>query len=279
MENAEIGSLIAEGLISAATVPAPEPSSAPAVVAPAEAGTPAAPAPVPASAAPLAAPVVAMPSAPAAPVDDRAKPQETIPLPAFLDMRDENKKLKAKLAELEKAVPATPMPTFKDDPDAFAAYMAEHTNRIAMGTKFDVSEMTAREKHGDDKVTGAMEWGMQRSQQSPAFAADYLKQKNPIDWIVRQHKQANLITEVGDDPDAWVRKRAEELGYVPKPAAAATTTTPTATATQPAAAPASPQPAPSAAPPRSIATAPSAGGPQQVPTGPLAAFDAVFPGP
>lgn len=264
----EIGNEIAEGLGSAASAPiAPAPE--PVVV------TPAAAAPVDASAAPAAvpdatlAPVVASPSTPAAPEPGK---QEPVPLATFLDMRDENKRLKADLAKATKAkptTPAAPAPSFKDDPDGFAAYLAEQTTRTAIGTRFEVSELTAREKHGDDVVTKAMEWGMQRSQESPAFAAEYLKQANPIAWAVKQQKRAALIDEIGDNEDAFIQSRAEKLGYVKAPPAAS----------QPlAAAPAPQQPASPATPTRSLAAAPSASGPVIAAAGPLSAFDALTPG-
>jgi hypothetical protein len=183
---------------------------------------------------------------------------------------DENAALKAK------QTPAAPVqvPSFKDDPDGFAAHLADQTNRTAMSTRFDVSELTSREKHGDEIVSAAMDWGMQRSQESPAFAAEYLKQRNPIDWAVRQMKQAKLVEEIGDDADKFAISRAEKLGYVKAPAPAAPAAPAAQSQPQPAAA-AAPQPALEPAPTRSIASAPSAGGPSTVPTGPLAAFEAL----
>jgi hypothetical protein len=224
-----------------------------------------------------AAPADAAPSAPAQPAAPAAgKAPESIPLPLYLDTRDENKRLKAQLAELQArapAEPAAPVPSFKDDPDGLAAYLAEQTNRTAVGTRFDVSELTAREKHGDEAVTAAMDWGMQRSQESPAFAAEYLKQKNPIDWAVKQMKRAKLVDEIGDDEEKYFAAQAEKRGYV-KASPAAAPAAP-ATPTPQAPAPAPTQPAPQAAPTRSLASAPSAGGPAIVPAGEFAAFDAL----
>lgn len=265
--ESEIGSAIAEGLGSTpAPAPVIDPSAAPA----APASTTGAPLATPVADPALAAPAIAVPSA------EPAK-QESIPLAAFLDMRDENKRLKAEVAKANEARPAAPVqvPSFKDDPDGFAAYVSEQTNRTAVGTRFEVSELTAREKHGDDLVTEAMAWGMDRSQESPAFAAEYLKQKNPISWAVKQMKRAKLMDEIGDDEDAFIQTRAEKLGFV-KAAPVASAAAP---ASQPQAqVPAPQQPAPQAAPSRSLASAPSAGGPQIVPSGDFAAFDAINPG-
>ena len=278
-----IGNLIAEGLgsTSAPAAPASDPNPAPAPATPEAAPVAASPAqaadPAPASS---VAPADAAPSASAQHAAPAAgKAPESIPLPLYLDTRDENKKLKARLAELEARAPATPpapVPSFKDDPDGLAAYLAEQTNRTAVGTRFDVSELTAREKHGDEAVTAAMEWGLQRSQESPAFAAEYLKQKNPIDWAVKQMKRAKLLDEIGDDEEKYFAAQAEKRGYVKASAPALAAPAAPATPQPQAAAPApQQQPAPQAAPTRSLASAPSAGGPAIVPAGDFAAFDAL----
>jgi hypothetical protein len=215
-------------------------------------------------------------------VPEPAKPHEAIPIPVALDWRDRMKKAEDELAALKAKqatqTPPEPVPSFKDDPDGLAAYLAEQTNRTAIGTRFDISELTAREKHGDEAVTAAMEWGMQRSQESPAFAAEYLKQKNPIDWAVKQMKRAKLLDSIGDDEDAYFTAQAEKRGYVkapPVPAPAGAAPAAPATTQPQAAAPAPTQPAPQAAPTLSLASAPSAGGPAIVPAGDFAAFDAL----
>jgi hypothetical protein len=136
---------------------------------------------------------------------------------------------------------------------------------------FDLSETMAREKHGDEPVTQAMQWALQKAQQSPAFAAEYLKQKHPIDWAVKQQKRDATMSDIGDDPDAYVRRRAAELGLTGQ---ATQTQASPATAAPPQ--PASQTPA-TQAPTRSIANATSAGGVQVVPpSGEFAAIDGMF---
>lgn len=262
-----IGNQISEGLGSAVI----EPVVAPVVATPAPVADTTATPLAPAVETPSG--VTAQPLAPAATAEP-AKPHEAIPLSVALDWRDELKKTKAELAALQKQPAATPPPSFKDDPDGFAAYLHEQTSRVATGTRFEVSEMNAREKFGDTVVSPAMDWGMKRAEESPAFAAEFIKQPNPIAWIVKQHKQNALMTDIGDDPDAYVKRRALELGLVPA-TASAVTAQPTTTQ---AATPVTPQPAPqNLTPTRSLAAAPSAGGPATVPQGAFAAFDVAFP--
>lgn len=164
--------------------------------------------------------------------------------------------LRARIQLLESQQPAPQLPSFQDNPEALRDFI----QREKVNTVFDVSETMAREKHGDDTVSTAMDWAMQKSVGSPAFAAEFLKQKHPIDWAVKQQKRDATLNEVGDDPDAYVRRRAAELGLIGN-------ATPTQAA-QPSPA-ASPQPASqqpdTQAPTRSIANATSAGGANVVP--------------
>lgn len=177
----------------------------------------------------------------------------------------EAKELRARIQQFESQQQQPQLPS-ASDPQALAQYIDQQRTSLA----FDMSETMAREKHGDEPVSQAMDWALQRAQQSPAFAGEYLKQKHPIDWAVKQHKRDAVLQQVGDDPDAFVRRRWAEMN----PTALPQTDAPPSQA-------ASPQPAPipqqqATAPPRSIANAPSAGGAQVVPpTGEFAALDLV----
>lgn len=211
------------------------------------------------------APVPAQPATPAAVTPDHDPEKQPISKAEFKGYLDEKAKrkaaedraaaLEARIQQFERQNP--PQIPSAADPEAFAQYIQQQKTDLA----FDMSETMAREKHGDEPVTQAMDWALQRAQQSPAFAAEYLKQKHPIDWAVKQHKRDALMSQVGDDPDAFVRRRAAELGLI--------SGTPPQTEAQPSQA-ASPQPAPTPtpqapAPTRSIANATSAGGLQVVP--------------
>jgi hypothetical protein len=128
-----------------------------------------------------------------------------------------------------------------------------------------MSDQIARQQHGAEKVDEAATWAMERAQSDPIFAAQYMREAHPIDWIVRQHQREGLLKQIGGDPDDYVRRRAAEMGLIAAPASA----TPQAATPQPA-------PAKQAAPRPSLVNAPSGGGVTEVPTGPLAAVEAVF---
>lgn len=234
-----------------------------------EAGRFAAKAPEPAAPETKPEAAQAAPAAPA-PTPEPPKPEPGfVPLSAVLDEREKRQKLEREIAEIRAQQQPSKVPSIQEDPEAFAAYQHQLVQQTATNTKFETSEIVARQQHGDDTVQKAMDWAMERSNTSPAFAAEYLKQKHPIDWAVRQHKRDTLVSSIGDDEEAYIRRRAAELGLAPAPQ----TETPQG---QPA--PASPQPAvPKPPPPRpSLASATSAGGMQTVPV--VSGFEAAFKG-
>lgn len=214
-------------------------------------------------------PVVATPVQTPAPATPEPK-HEAIPLPVFLDMRDKLKAAERRLAEAEaqRQQPQQQVPSATADPEGYAAYLETIANSTRINTRFEMSEALAREKHGDDTVQKAMDWAMEQARTSPAFAAEYLQQRLPIDWAVKQQKRHALLTAIGDDPEAYIaseiaKRQAVQAPTQPQPA------TPAAARPQQVA-----QPAPSA--PRSIASAPAAGSQHHVPTGPGTAFEATF---
>lgn len=225
--------------------------------------------PEPAAAPQAPAPVAPTPSKPA--VD----PEQ---FKGYLDERDKRQKLERELEDARKLLAernAKPVeiPSVQQDPVAWEKYQQQLVQQTRTSTIFDVSETMAREKHGDAPVQEAMDWAMNEAQRSPHFASEYLIQKHPIDWAVKQKKRSDVMGKIGDDPDAWVRARYAELN-----AAAPQTNEPQAPAPAPnqPAAHAPQQPA-NPPPPRSLASAPSAGGLNTVvPTGEFAALDDMF---
>jgi Tfp pilus assembly protein FimT len=157
------------------------------------------------------------------------------------------------------------------DPEIAARIQGARTDAI-----FTTSERWAKKEHGEETVDTAMQWALQRAQQNPAFAAEYLKQDHPIDWAVKQQKRDAVLNQITADPEAYIQQRvAEHLAKIGQAPAAIPQTD-----AQPSQA-ASHQPAPipiaaSPAPSRSIANASSAGGLQVVPPqGEFAALDLV----
>lgn len=261
-------SALVESITAALSEPAAQPEPAPET--PVADATPAAPTPDVQQPAPEPAPVEAQAPAPQA----NDPKHGLVPIAAMLDEREKRQELERRLKEFEDTKASSQpreIPSIQDNPEAFAAHLAEETARTTLNLRFDISEETARAKHGDDTVQSAMDWGMSKSGENPAFAAEYVKQKNPVDWVVKQHKRDKLLGEIGDDPDEYVRKRYAEIAGAAQPNGAGQPTQ--AQPLQPTlqSIPAKPTPTPS------LASAPNAGGGvDAVPTHGVAAIDAVF---
>jgi len=141
------------------------------------------------------------PSPEPAPDAEAPKGTKQVPLATFLDQRDENKELKRRLAEFEatsRERPAAPSPF--DDPEGYAAYTQQVVDERLTEERFAMSDMFARQQHGAETVDSAVEWAQSRAQQDPAFAMSYMRQQNPIDWIVQQHRQSEVLGQIGNRP-------------------------------------------------------------------------------
>lgn len=211
-------------------------------------------------------------------VDPEKQPISRAEFKGMLEWRDKAQKAEARAAELERRFQEnqpkqSQIPSIQNDPDAIAQYVQSARDDAV----FTFSEKIARKEHGEEAVTSAMEWGLQRARQNPAFQAEYLRQEHPIDWVVKQQKRDEILNQIGDDPDAFIEKRiAARLAALGQGGAAPSQ--PQAAQPSPAA---SPQPASqqtqTPAPTRSIANATSAGGVQVVPpSGEFAAIDGMF---
>lgn len=198
------------------------------------------------------------------------RPEHVVPLPKYLDTRDELKEARRKLAEYEAQANQRTVPDSFDDPEGHTAYLRSEMQAALQAQKVDISWAVSVQQHGEDTVKAARDWALEKAQKDPGFRsaldAEFSAQPMPIDWIVRQHKRDVALSTVGDDPDAWFVQEAAKRGYAPLPAPAAVAQA------------ATPQQAsPPVKVPRSLATVGS--GPsdvREVATGPLAGVDALF---
>ncbi len=215
-------------------------------------------------------PQVEEPKEPEQPEPTVQEESRHVPLATFLDQRDELKRYKQELEALRQQNQPKPIeaPDPLDDPQGYAEYQDRKIDERMTQQRFQISDTIARQQHGADTVDAAAQWAAERAQRDPAFAMSYMRQDHPIDWIVQQHKQDQLLTEIGGNVDDWFTREAAKRGFVaaPDPNAAA-----------PAVAPQQMAPAP-VTPPRSLASIPGAGGVTDVPTGPMAALGSVFKG-
>ena len=176
--------------------------------------------------------------------------ERTVPLATFVDQRAELRELKRWKEEQEaklRAPAETPNPY--DDPNGFAAWQTQQVQQLIVQDRFERSHENAIERHGEDKVREAIEWATSRAQTNPSFAAEYMQNTRPVEWIVQQHQRDALLSDIGDPSklDDWFAREAAKRGYAPQsaPLAAPVALAPIAAA-QPAQKPAQP--------PRSLAS-------------------------
>jgi hypothetical protein len=177
--------------------------------------------------------------------------------------------LEARIQQFERQQPAQ-IPSIHTDPEAYNQHIQNQIDEARIYERTIFSEVLAKEKYGEELVQAAENWGSQQIQTVPGFLARHRAEAHPIDWLVKQYKRDATIKDLGDDPDAYVRRRAAELGLIGQ--APPQTDAPPSQAASPQ--PASDPPPQAPAPTRSIANATSAGGLQVVPPqGEFAALD------
>lgn len=209
------------------------------------------------------APVVETPQAPEvieAPAPEVVTPEprqdHTVPLPKYLDTRDELKEAKRRIAEFEaqqQRQKPQAIPDSLDDPEGFNRWNQQQIQAATEKVKLDLSWSMATQASDEATVLGARDWAVERANADPAFKFQLEQaiqnQPHPFDWIVRQHKQSADLEEYHKDPVAF----AQRILASQAPAAPVAAPVMPVAMMQPAVKP--------AAPPRSIAsdaTAPSA---------------------
>jgi hypothetical protein len=69
----------------------------------------------------------------------------------------------------------------------------------------------ARQAHGDDIVSEARQAFLSAVGQNPMLQQQLQGQIHPYDFVVKWHKQHKLMSEIGQDPEAWRKSEAEKI--------------------------------------------------------------------
>jgi len=226
--------------------PAPEPS-APVI----EAEKPAAPEPEPQG-------------------DGRARDPETgrfVPISALLDERDKRQAETAKRIDLEQQLQRYQQPQQPEqiptDPSGIIQYALAEQQRIAFNERLNTSELMARQAHGEDIVSEAQQAFLAAVNQNPMLQQQLQGQIHPYDFVVKWHKQHKLMSEIGQDPEAWRKSEAEKIRAQVLAELQGQGVSPAQSSQQP---------------PPSVVGRPAAARAGTVPTGPGNAFDNLFRG-
>ena len=226
--------------------PAPEPS-APVI----EAEKPAAPEPEPQG-------------------DGRARDPETgrfVPISALLDERDKRQAETAKRIDLEAQLQRYQQPQQPEqiptDPSGIIQYALAEQQRIAFNERLNTSELMARQAHGEDIVSQAQQAFLSAVGQNPMLQQQLQGQIHPYDFVVKWHKQHKLMSEIGQDPEAWRKSEAEKIRAQVLAELQGQGVQPAQSSQQP---------------PPSVVGRPAAARAGTVPVGPGNAFDSIFKG-
>jgi hypothetical protein len=233
-----------------------------------DAEEPATPAPEP------SAPVIEA-EKPAAPEPEpqgeaRARDPETgrfVPISALLDERDKRQAETAKRIDLEAQLQRYQQPQQPEqiptDPSGIIQYALAEQQRIAFNERLNTSELMARQSHGEETVSEAQQAFLAAVGQNPMLQQQLQGQIHPYDFVVKWYRQHKLMSEIGQDPEAWRKSEAEKIRAQVLAELQGQGV----------------QPAPSSQqPPPSVVGRPAAARAGTVPTGPGNAFDNLFRG-
>jgi len=202
--------------------------------------------------------------------DGRARDPETgrfVPISALLDERDKRQAETAKRIDLEAQLQRYQQPQQPEqiptDPSGIIQYALAEQQRIAFNERLNTSELMARQAHGEDIVSEAQQAFLSAVGQNPMLQQQLQGQIHPYDFVVKWYRQHKLMSEIGQDPEAWRKSEAEKIraqvlaelqgqGVSPAPS--------------------------SQQPPPSVVGRPAAARAGTVPTGPGNAFDNLFRG-
>lgn len=237
-----------------------------------DAEAPAAPTPEPAPQAPEPeAKVEAAPQAEPEPQGDgRPRDPETgrfIPISALLDEREKRQAETRKREELEQQLQRYQQPQQPEyvptDPSEIIQYALAEQQRIAFNERLNTSELMARQAHGEEIVSEAQQAFLSAVQQNPMLQQQLQGQIHPYDFVVKWHKQHKLMSEIGQDPEAWRKAEAEKIRQQVLAELQGQGVQPVQSSQQP---------------PPSVVGRPAAAKAGSVPVGPGNAFDSIFRG-
>lgn len=191
--------------------------------------------------------------------EDRTGNPNWVPVSALTAQRNkareneqEVERLRNELARYQQVTPAQTAPVYQtpvqpqtlaeqgipdpvDDPQGFYQHTLNAARQEMQTQHVQHSRQRAVAKYGADLVNDVATWAVAHNQQNPAFEREMLMQPDPAEWVIEQKKRFDLTNSFVADPDAYVRARAAELGFVAvAPVAPAATTTPALKNTGPA---------------------------------------------
>lgn len=154
-----------------------------------------------------------------------------VPVRAIQEERDkrqaaqaEAETLRREIAELRGMVTAqrqttTPQPqqeqqpaSLWDDPDAYLKGQLNPVQQEVAQVRNMLMRFEATQTHGADKVQAAFDAikAIGDTQQGEMIARQIMETGNPFDNMVKWHQQQQVMSRIGNDPDAWLNAELEK---------------------------------------------------------------------
>jgi len=228
------------------------------------------PSPEPAPAEPVAE--VTQPEAEPS-TDGRPRDPETgrfVPIGALLDEREKRQSETRKREELEQQLQRYQQQQPEEeyvpqDPREIIQLALAEQQRVAFNERLNMSEIMARQAHGDEAVANAQKAFIEASARDPNLGQQLQGQVHPYDWVIKWHKQHQLMSEIGQDPEAWRKAEAEKIRQQVLAELQGQGIAPSSSQS-------------SQQPPPSVVGRPAAAKAGSIPMGPGLAFDSLFKG-
>lgn len=132
------------------------------------------------------------------------------------EARDALATANARIAEYEAKQANRTIPDPYDDPTGFAEYQQKFVSQQVAEQIAQQNFLQSRERalaeYGQEFIDELADWGGQVDATDPTFGVRMLQQADPVKWVIEQKKRADMLEEIDTDPDAFVRRRAAELG-------------------------------------------------------------------
>lgn len=132
------------------------------------------------------------------------KAEQTVPLAALLEVRQELQALKTLATPKQEPVAA---PDVFEDPQGYSKHMAQQMEQVTRSTKLEMSRFMAEREFGADKVTDMMAYFDQNPDQSTAF----LGAASPFHAAMDHYNKQRVAQEIGDDPVKYREKIEAEV--------------------------------------------------------------------
>lgn len=135
--------------------------------------------------------------------------QQMVPLAALQQEREKTRSINERLAQLEAHLTQrqqAKLPDMFEQPEAYQQAMQRMLAEREANIVAEMSERFARTQHGDDVVDAAFE-----AAQAAGVVDQFRGRRDAWGDLVKWHKSQKVISEIGDDPDAWRARERERI--------------------------------------------------------------------